>query len=132
MNESGDRLNLKEESQLSRLGEGLSRGALTALEDKKRKDGSYFRLAKRRSEGRKEGRREGGKERGRKEGEREGSKEGGEEAREKRKKSRKTGPVQSSENSPGAEAAAGHSLAPLPSTYLLRTLSVLFKCQLPC
>ena len=56
------------------------------MEDKKRKDGSYFRLAKRRSEGRKEGRREGGKERGRKEGEREGSKEGGEEAREKRKK----------------------------------------------
>lgn len=86
MNESGDRLNLKEESQLSRLGEGLSRGALTALEDKKRKDGSYFHLAKRRSEGRKEGRREGGKERGRKEGKGEGSKEGGEEAREKRKK----------------------------------------------
>lgn len=66
MNESGDRLNLKEESQLSRLGEGLSRGTLTALEDKERKDGSYFHLAKRRSEGRKEGRREGRKERGRK------------------------------------------------------------------
>lgn len=30
MNESGDRLNLKEESKLSRLGEGLSRDALTA------------------------------------------------------------------------------------------------------
>ena len=118
MNESGDRLNLKEESQLSRLGEGLSRGALTALEDKKRKDGSYFHLAKRRSEGRKEGRREGGKERGRKEG--------------RREKSRKTGMAQSSENSPGAEAATRQSLAPLPSTDLLRTLSVLFKCQLPC
>lgn len=66
MNESGDRLNLKEESQLFRLGEGLSRGTLTALEDKERKDGSYFHLAKRRSEGRKERRREGRKERGRK------------------------------------------------------------------
>ena len=68
MNESGDRLNLKEESQLSRLGEGLSRGTLTALEDKQRKDGSYFHLAKRRSEGRKEGRRGRGREQGRRGG----------------------------------------------------------------
>lgn len=64
--------------------------------------------------------------RGREQGRRGGSK--GEE-----KKSRKTGTVQSSENNPGADAATRHSLAlaPLPSTYLLRTLSVL-KYQLPC
>ena len=119
MNESGDRLNLKEESQLSRLGEGLSRGTLTALEDKQRKDGSYFHLAKRRSEGRNEGKGKGARKEGREQG--------------RREKSRKTGTVQSSENSPGADAAARHSLAlaPLSSTYLLRTLSVL-KCQLPC
>ena len=79
MNESGDRLNLKEESQLSRLGEGLSRGALTALEDKKRKDGSYFHLAKRRSEGRKEGRREERRKEGGWEGERKEGREGGRE-----------------------------------------------------
>lgn len=102
------------------------------MEDKKRKDGSYFRLAKRRSEGRKEGRREGGKERGRKEGERKGSKEGGEEASEKRKKAERLerSRVQKTAQEQ-IQPPTIHSLAPFPSTYLLKTLSVLLKCQLP-
>lgn len=72
------------------------------------------------------------KERGRKEGERKGSKEGGEEASEKRKKAERLerSRVQKTAQEQ-IQPPTIHSLAPFPSTYLLKTLSVLLKCQLP-
>jgi hypothetical protein len=78
MNESGDRLNLKEESLLSRLGEGLSREALAAwiLQEKERGMLLPFSKKKGRSKGRKKRKRKkwrkGGREEGREGGEMEG------------------------------------------------------------